>query len=113
MAVIATMKAKINHLSPYQHLGVIVTVHLLLSLPGLWVPYFNIDELTNALYARFINAGMVGLKDFLGSTYLLTHYLYALVYSFTEKQSSVNRCGDYSLELCKGSYHSRKRICPG
>jgi len=87
MAVIATMKAKINHLSPYQHLGVIVTVHLLLSLPGLWVPYFNIDELTNALYARFINAGMVGLKDFLGSTYLLTHYLYALVYSFTEKNN--------------------------
>lgn len=57
----------------------IVLLNLLLSLPGLWVPYYNIDELTNAIYARFILDGDLGLKDFLGNTYILTHYLYALI----------------------------------
>lgn len=52
---------------------------LALSLPGLWVPYYNIDELTNAVYGRFIAAGTLGLPDFLGNTYLLTHYFYALI----------------------------------
>lgn len=60
----------------------IVFLNFILCLPGLWVPFYNRDELTNALYARFINLGELGLKDFLGNAYLLSHYLYVLVYRF-------------------------------
>lgn len=60
-------------------LVLIVLLNLALSLPGLWVPYYNLDEITNAMYARFILDGTLGLKDFLGNTYILTHYLYVLV----------------------------------
>ncbi|MDO8519384.1 MAG: glycosyltransferase family 39 protein [Deltaproteobacteria bacterium] len=54
-------------------------MNFILCLPGLWVPYFNIDETTNALFAQFINNGELGLSYFLGNTYLLTHYLFAWV----------------------------------
>ena len=54
----------------------LLLANLILGLPGLWVPYYNIDEITNALYAKFILAGDLSLSDFVGNTYFLTHYLY-------------------------------------
>lgn len=57
----------------------LLLAHFVLALPGLWVPYYNSDELTNAIYAKFILDGTLSLRDFVGNTYLLTHYLYALV----------------------------------
>lgn len=67
----------------------IIGIHLLLSLPGLWVPYFNMDEATNATFARFINNGELDLAHYLGDTYLLTHYLYAWLYRFIDSDSLV------------------------
>lgn len=66
-----------------EKLALIILLNLILSIPSLWVPYYKVDELTNALFARFINRGTLGLKDFLGNTYFFTHYLYALVLKFT------------------------------
>ena len=43
----------------------------------LFVPYYNNDELTNSLFANMILDGRLTLLDFLGNTYLLTHYFYA------------------------------------
>lgn len=60
-------------------LASIAALSLILSAPGLWVPYYNIDELTNSIYGRFIAGGELGLPDFVGNTYILTHYLYAWV----------------------------------
>lgn len=57
----------------------LLVAHFVLALPGLWVPYYNIDELTNAIHAKFILEQTLSFKDFVGNTYLLTHYLYALV----------------------------------
>lgn len=54
----------------------LVVLNLILAIPSLWVPYYNIDEITNTIYARFILEGKLGLKDFIGNTYLLTHYIY-------------------------------------
>ncbi len=45
-------------------------------LPDLFVPYYNNDELTNSLFANMILEGRLTLLDFLGNTYLLTHYFY-------------------------------------
>lgn len=72
-----------------QKITALIVLNLILSLPGLWVPFYNTDELTNALYARFLNHGDLALKDFLGSTYLLTHYLYKWVFYFVDKNSLV------------------------
>jgi hypothetical protein len=44
------------------------------------VPYYNIDEITNTIFANFINQGDLGLDYFLGNTYILTHYLYAFIF---------------------------------
>lgn len=52
---------------------------LVFSLPDFFVPYYNIDELTNALFAKMILAGRLSLADFLGNTYILTHYYYVFV----------------------------------
>lgn len=57
----------------------LLLLNFILAIPGLWVPYYNIDELTNAIFARFILSDEMGLKDFLGNTYFLTHYLYAAI----------------------------------
>src|SRR5262249_31711147 len=62
---------------PAKILFLIIGLNLLFSLPGLWVPYFNIDEVTNAIVAKFMNRSLLGLNDFIGDTYFLTHYLYA------------------------------------
>jgi hypothetical protein len=78
-----------SHFSNRQKLILILLLNLLLGLPGLWVPYYNTDELTNAIYARFINNHELGMRDFLGNTYLLTHYLYAWVYRFFSENSLV------------------------
>lgn len=59
----------------------------LVLIHGLWVPYYNIDELTNGIYARFLNEGRLNLSDFLGNTYLLTHYLYAWVFELFQPSS--------------------------
>lgn len=59
----------------------IITLNLALSTPSLWIPYYNVDETTNILFGRLIMEGQLGLHDFLGSAYFLTHYLYALVYN--------------------------------
>lgn len=69
----------LHHMSQRRKVGLIAVLSLVLSLPGLWVPYYNIDELTNAIYGRFIGGGELGLSDFVGNTYLLTHYFYAWV----------------------------------
>lgn len=61
-------------------MALICFASLVLSLPGLWVPYFNMDEATNGTFARFINNGDLNLSYYLGDTYILTHYLYAWVY---------------------------------
>ncbi|MBF0104507.1 MAG: hypothetical protein HQM16_04175 [Deltaproteobacteria bacterium] len=73
-----------NTFSDRKKLLLIVLLNMILTFPGLWVPFYNIDELTNTLFARFINNGDLSLKDFLGNTYLFTHYLYALVYQFVD-----------------------------
>ncbi|MCP5464973.1 MAG: glycosyltransferase family 39 protein [Deltaproteobacteria bacterium] len=84
------MKAEFSKQSATQNkLAAIILLNLLLGLPGLWVPYYNIDELTNALHARLLQSGDLDLRDFLGSTYLLTHYLYHWVYVFFEHNSLV------------------------
>lgn len=70
-------------------LAAIIFLNCLLNLHGLWVPFYNIDELSNAIHARFINAGDLTLSDFLGNTYLLTHYLYALIYQFVESNTLI------------------------
>jgi hypothetical protein len=72
----------VKRFSQNQALFLIVVLNLVLCLPGLWAPFYNRDELTNALYARFINLGELGLRDFLGNAYLLSHFLYVLVYRF-------------------------------
>lgn len=41
-------------------------------------PYYNIDELTNSLFANFIIDGRLNLFDFVGNTYIATHYMYVL-----------------------------------
>ncbi|MBI2341089.1 MAG: glycosyltransferase family 39 protein [Deltaproteobacteria bacterium] len=56
--------------------GPLVLVFLL-RLPDFFVPYYNNDELTNSLFANMILDGRMTLLDFLGNTYLLTHYFYA------------------------------------
>lgn len=55
----------------------IIGLQVLLLLPSLRVPFYNVDEVTNALFAHFITRHIMGLNDFVGSTYFLTHYLYA------------------------------------
>lgn len=67
----------------------IIFLNFLLCLPGLWVPYFNMDEATNATFARFINQGELDLAYYLGDTYILTHFLYAWVYRFISSDSLV------------------------
>lgn len=67
----------------------IILLNFLLCLPGLWVPYFNMDEATNATFARFINQGELDLAYYLGDTYILTHFLYAWVYRFFASNSLV------------------------
>lgn len=76
-------------LTTYKALGLIVLLNLLLGIHGLWVPYYNIDELTNAIFAKHILAGDLSLIDFLGNTYLLTHYLYVLVFKFFPGESLI------------------------
>lgn len=56
-----------------------VALVFVLRLPDLFVPYYNSDELTNSLFANMILDGRLTLLDFLGNTYLLTHYFYAAV----------------------------------
>lgn len=68
-----------HHLSLRRRFVFLLLAHFTLALPGLWVPYYNIDELSNAIYAKFILDGTLSLRDFVGNTYLLTHYLYALL----------------------------------
>lgn len=60
----------------------IMGLSLILALPSLWISYYNTDELTNAIYAKFILDGKLTLSYFLGNTYLFTHYFYALVGGF-------------------------------
>ncbi len=50
-----------------------------LRLPDLWSPYYNIDELTNSLFANMILDGRLSLADFLGNTYISTHYFYVAI----------------------------------
>lgn len=83
------MKLTCQNLTVPQKLGLIVLLSLILSVHGLWVPFYNNDELTNAIYARFINQGELSLKDFLGSTYFLTHYLYVWVYRFVDANTLI------------------------
>src|SRR3990167_8538279 len=52
----------------------------LIRTPTFNFHFLNIDELTNGIFASFILDHQLNLKDFLGNTYLLTHYLYVLVY---------------------------------
>src|SRR5438105_4733909 len=61
----------------WKNLLMVVLLNLALSFSGLWVPYFNIDEVTNSLFGKMISQGNLGLSDFIGSPYLLTHYFYA------------------------------------
>lgn len=58
---------------------------ILLRVPALFVPYYNIDELTNSIYANFIIDGDMNLEDFLGNTYILTHYIYVWIYQIFGK----------------------------
>ncbi len=78
-----------KNISTRQKLFLIVCLNLFLCLPGLWVPFYNHDETTNTLYASFVNQGLLGLKDFIGSAYFLTHYLYILVYRFVAPSNFV------------------------
>lgn len=73
-----TLPQRPRYLSLRWRLIFLLLAHFVLATPGLWVPYYNIDELTNSIYAKFILDGTLSLRDFVGSTYLLTHYLYAL-----------------------------------
>lgn len=61
------------------YVGFLGLLILIFSLPDFFVPYYNIDELTNALFAGLILAGRLSLADFLGNTYILTHYYYVFV----------------------------------
>lgn len=70
----------LNQYTYKQKLGLILLLNFILCLPGFWVPFYNIDELTNGIFAGLINSGDIGLGHFVGNTYLLTHYVYAFVY---------------------------------
>ena len=52
---------------------------VLLRLPDFFVPYYNIDELTNALTANILLDGRLAYEDFIGNTYLLTHTFYVVI----------------------------------
>lgn len=58
--------------------ALIIIYAVLLRLPDLGVNFYNIDEVTNSLFANLILDGRLGLVDFLGNTYFLTHYFYVL-----------------------------------
>lgn len=81
--------AAIYQMSHRRKVALIGVLSLILSVPGFWVPYYNIDEFTNAIYACFIGSGELGIADFVGNTYFLTHYLYALVVKFFGWESLV------------------------
>lgn len=87
-------------LTTYKALALILLLNILLGLHGLWVPYYNIDELTNALFAKLILAGDMSLKDFLGNTYLLTHYLYVWIFKFFPGDSLVPVHITHTLYKC-------------
>lgn len=72
---------------PQTFWGSLFLLAFILSLPGWWVPYYNVDEITNSLFAKFIVLKELRLADFIGSTYLLTHYLYAAVEALIRPQS--------------------------
>ena len=72
-----------------QRLLLVLMLNLLLSVPSLWIPYYNVDETTNALFGRFIAQGNLDLKYFLGNTYIFTHYLYGGVYGLFGQNSLV------------------------
>lgn len=67
----------------------IVLFNLFFLIHGLWVPFYNIDEITNALFARFILNGDLSLKDFLGNPYLITHYIYVFLFKLWNENSLV------------------------
>lgn len=54
--------------------GILFFLALLTRWPAFFVDYYNIDEITNSLYATFIVKGQMPLMDFLGNPYFLTHY---------------------------------------
>lgn len=56
-------------------------VAVLLRVPSWFVPYYNVDEITNGLFSNFVLDGKIDLEFFLGNTYLLTHYFYNAVFS--------------------------------
>ncbi|MBX7147476.1 glycosyltransferase family 39 protein [bacterium] len=70
-------------------LGSILILHIILSIPSFWVPFYKVDELTNAIYARLIVNHELSLKDFLGSTYFFTHYFYALIFRLIDNNSLI------------------------
>lgn len=78
----------------------ILVLNLALAIPTLWVPFYKVDELTNALYARLIINGDVGLKDFLGSTYFLTHYLYVFIFKIIDNSSLMPMHALHGLWKC-------------
>lgn len=65
---------------PFAYLVTPFVLLLLFRSLDLTVPYYNIDEITNAVYAKLLINGDLQLKDFLGNTYIYTHYWYALIY---------------------------------
>lgn len=64
----------------FGHVTLVFGVTVVLRTPSLFVPYYNIDELTNGIFANFILEGRMTVGDFLGNTYIATHYLYALIF---------------------------------
>lgn len=63
------------------HLPLLIPLGFMLFLKWfeVFLPYFNHDEVTNSLFANMILDGRMGLHDFLGNTYILTHYLYVWI----------------------------------
>lgn len=57
----------------------VFVVAVVLRLPSLFVPYYNIDEITNALFGHFLLDGDMKVEDFLGSNYMLTFFVYTVV----------------------------------
>lgn len=65
--------------SSFLPLAFVFGIAFLLRVPSFFVKYYNIDELTNCLFAQFVLDGQMTFADFLGRNHVATFYLYAFV----------------------------------
>lgn len=76
----ATIRDTYSNLNTRQKLLFIIGFYCLVNIPGFWVPYYNVDEATNALYGMMVYHGDIGIQYFVGNPYFLTHLVYTAFY---------------------------------